>query len=116
MLIWSATESCVTIMCSSIPVLRPLYVRIRHGKDGKDSSTGDTSYKLPMYANGHRKYGMLSKTGNEHSGNEPDVTYQQTVSKYGGGNNSDENILRGAAGIERTDEVVVSYEPRDGKL
>ena len=39
MLIWSATESTATIMCSSIPVLRPLYVRFRYGSKG-DSSTG----------------------------------------------------------------------------
>ncbi|KAF9765171.1 hypothetical protein IL306_002592 [Fusarium sp. DS 682] len=47
MLIWSATESTVTIMCSSIPVLRPLYVRFRYGSQG-DSSGAGSSYKLPI--------------------------------------------------------------------
>lgn len=112
MLIWSATESCVTIMCSSIPVLRPLYVRIRYGTEGKDSSAGNTSYKLPMYGSG-RKHGSISKSGLEHSIIESgDKPYpQQTVVRYNTNNMSDENILQGAAGIERTDEYLVSYEP-----
>ncbi|KAF5660720.1 integral membrane protein pth11 [Fusarium denticulatum] len=57
MLTWSATESTVTIMCSSIPVLRPLYVRFRYGSQG-DSSGAASSYKLPMYGNhSGRRYG-----------------------------------------------------------
>ncbi|KAB5533538.1 hypothetical protein GE09DRAFT_1291621 [Coniochaeta sp. 2T2.1] len=53
MLIWSATESTVTIMCSSIPVLRPLYVQIRYGSKNDSSSAGEDSspYRLPMYGN-----------------------------------------------------------------
>lgn len=111
MLIWSATESCVTIMCSSIPVLRPLYLRIRYGPEGKDSSPGNTSYKLPMYGSGS-KHGSLSKSGLEHSVIEPSGKSfpQDTVVRYNTNNTSDENILEGAAGIERTDEFSVSYE------
>ncbi|SPJ78255.1 uncharacterized protein FTOL_06644 [Fusarium torulosum] len=48
MLLWFATESTVTIMCSSIPVLRPLYVRFRYGI--QDESSRDNSYKLPCTA------------------------------------------------------------------
>lgn len=116
MLIWSATESLVTIMCSSIPVLRPLYVRVRYGKDGKDSSTGnsgDTPYKLPMYGSGARKYGKMSISGIGDSIIEPKSS---TMVKYGTRNTSDENILQGAAGIERTDEISVSYERFDSKV
>ncbi|KAJ5217830.1 uncharacterized protein N7469_011455 [Penicillium citrinum] len=116
MLIWSATESLVTIMCSSIPVLRPLYVRVRYGKDGKDSSTGnsgDTPYKLPMYGSGARKYGRMSISGIGDSIIEPKSS---TMVKYGTRNTSDENILQGAAGIERTDEISVSYERFDSKV
>ena len=110
MLIWSATESCVTIMCSSIPVLRPLYVRIKYGKDGKSSSSsGNTSYKMPMYGN-NRKWGKFGKSDLESSVEPDDISYQTTVMKHGPRNSSDENILRGAAGIERTDEISVSYE------
>ena len=99
-------------MCSSIPVLRPLYVRIRYGREGKDSSAGNTAYKLPMYGSG-RKHSSLSKSGLEHSITEStDKPYpQQKVVRYDTNNTSDENILQGAAGIERTDEYTVSYEP-----
>ncbi|CAI7629589.1 unnamed protein product [Penicillium bialowiezense] len=110
MLIWSATESCVTIMCSSIPVLRPLYVRVKYGKDGKSSSSsGNTSYKMPMYGS-NRKWGKFNRSDLESSGEPDDISYQTTVMKHGPRNSSDENILRGAAGIERTDEISVSYE------
>ncbi|CAI7624748.1 unnamed protein product [Penicillium glandicola] len=109
MLIWSATESCVTIMCSSIPVLRPLYIRVKYGKDGNSSSSGNTSYKLPMYGSG-RKWGKFSKSGLESSTDERGPTFHTTVMKNSAENASNENILRGAAGIERTDEISVSYE------
>jgi hypothetical protein len=36
---------------------------------------------------------------------------RKTVVRYNPNNTSDENILQGAAGIERTDEYTVSYEP-----
>ncbi|OQE38459.1 hypothetical protein PENCOP_c008G06352 [Penicillium coprophilum] len=109
MLIWSATESCVTIMCSSIPVLRPLYIRVKYGKNGKSSSSGNTSYKLPIYGNGRRR-GTFSKSGLESSVDERSSTYHTTVMKNSAENASDEHILRGAAGIERTDEISISYE------
>jgi hypothetical protein len=36
--------------------------------------------------------------------------------KNSSGNTSDENILRGAAGIERTDEISVRYEQYGRKV
>lgn len=65
-----------------------------------------------MYGSG-RKHGSISKSGLEHSIIESgDKPYpQQTVVRYNTNNMSDENILQGAAGIERTDEYLVSYEP-----
>lgn len=116
MLIWSATESCVTIMCSSIPVLRPLYVRIKYGKDGKSSSSsGNTSYRMPMYGS-NRKWGKFSKSDLESSVGPGEISYQTTVMKHGRRNSSDENILDSAAGIERTDEISVSYEQYGRKI
>lgn len=112
MLIWSATESCVTIMCSSIPILRPLYVQVRYGKDGKSGGSSDNpSYKLPLYAS-NRKYGILSKQGRGLSGlDTSDISYARTVVNPERSNKSDEDILvHDAAGIERTDEISVSYE------
>lgn len=126
MLIWSATESTSTIMCSSIPVLRPLYTRLRYGKDGKGSSgagsSGNTSYKLPLYARHNPKYGGYSKSGFKESeietglettndsgpGTGTDTMCQRTGTRRG--SSSHEDILRGAADIERTDEVSVTYE------
>ena len=120
MLIWSATESTVTIMCSSIPALRPLYVRCRYGSKGDSSSGGQnsSSYKLPMYGNhGARAYEL---------GSQPDVgagakvhPSHRTVITFNADNASDESILRdtiirsdnGApinGRIRRTDEVEVS--------
>ncbi|KAL3463752.1 hypothetical protein BJX64DRAFT_116153 [Aspergillus heterothallicus] len=122
MLIWSATESCATIMCSSIPVLRPLYTRVKYGSKG--SSSGNSSYKLPMYAKQGRAYGKFSSTGRsgrKHSEigitidddpahlNLQKTTVAHTVNNNGS-NGSNEDILRGAAGIERTDEIEVTYE------
>ncbi|KAF4440938.1 hypothetical protein F53441_12157 [Fusarium austroafricanum] len=92
MLIWSATESTVTIMCSSIPVLRPLYVRFRYGSKG-DSSGAASSYKLPMYGNhSGRKYGNGSMPGADPIGGPSN----RAVITYNAHNDSDESILRDA--------------------
>ncbi|KAJ5793472.1 hypothetical protein N7457_000071 [Penicillium paradoxum] len=116
MLIWSATESCVTIMCSSIPVLRPLYVRLRHGGDSQSSSTGNTPYKLPIYGSG-RQWDKFSNPGLESSADERcNTTCQTIVTKNSAGNTSDEDILQGAAVIERTDEISISYEQYGKKV
>lgn len=116
MLIWSATESTVTIMCSSIPVLRPLYVRVRYRSKG-DSSAGQnsSSYKLPMYGNqSNKKYGLGSAAGTEATAG----ASHQTVITYNADNASDESILRDtkvqnvsgvSGGIRRTDQVEISY-------
>lgn len=118
MLIWSATESCVTIMCSTIPVLRPLYSRIKYGKDGKSSTSGNSSYKLPMYLNRSKNNGGTSKSRFDTSIINPNRSSRQaTAMPYSTTNTSNENILHGAADIEieRTDEFVVTYERFDKK-
>ncbi|KAL4788958.1 hypothetical protein BDV19DRAFT_397674 [Aspergillus venezuelensis] len=120
MLIWSATESCATIMCSSIPVLRPLYARLRYGKGGTGSSSGNSSYELPLYAR-TRHYGKVTKEGLGLSHlSAIDLSYPKATVSHGtsnhGDNTSNEDILRGAAGIERTDEISVSYEQFARKL
>ncbi|KAL4892381.1 hypothetical protein BDV59DRAFT_208695 [Aspergillus ambiguus] len=109
MLLWSSTESTVTIMCSSIAVLRPLYVRVRYGTDGKNSS-GKDSYKMPMYDSG-RKFDKHTFSGLEDSVIEPNtVSEPKPPMNYHTSNKSDDSIIRGAAGIARTDEISVSYE------
>ena len=118
MLIWSATESTVTVMCSSIPVLRPLYVRVRYGSKNGSSAGQDNSYNLPMYGNNSaKKYGVGSAAGIG-GRNEPGTSHQ-TVITFNADNASDESILRdtkvqgakaAGAGIRRTDQIDVSYE------
>ncbi|KAL2832760.1 hypothetical protein BJY01DRAFT_253735 [Aspergillus pseudoustus] len=134
MLIWSATESCATVMCSTIPVLRPLYTRVRYGSKGGGSSSGgasgNSSYKLPMYGGrGRRAYGKNkfhddSELGgttfddSAYHSQKTVISHTHTVNEKNKSNlsrprpnGSDEDILRGAAGIERTDEIEVTYEP-----
>ncbi|KAJ5956626.1 hypothetical protein N7501_010905 [Penicillium viridicatum] len=104
MLIWSATESLVTIMGSTIPVLRPFYIYVKYGPDAT-SSSGETSYRLPLYGSGRDRF---SKSGLESTVDERGTTQHPVMNNNP--NASNENILRGAAGIERTEEVSVSYE------
>ncbi|RYO81191.1 hypothetical protein DL764_009795 [Monosporascus ibericus] len=109
MLVWSATESLVTIMCSSIPVLRPLYVRFKYGSKG-DSSNNSRSHNLNQY--GNQNYALGSTRGiGQQSGT------SRTVVTFNGDNASEEAILRDmndqnndTGGIKRTDEISVSYE------
>lgn len=51
MLIYSGTENFVTIMCASIPVLRPLYMKIRNRSQSEstDASTSHGSYKMKRF-------------------------------------------------------------------
>lgn len=119
MLIWSATENTVTIMCSSIPVLRPLYVRLRYGSKGDSTNPSgqiNSSYKLPMYGNhsggGPRKFALGSSAGEDDyddlkttatttaAGAGAEVPHNsnaknnRTVITYNANNASDESILR----------------------
>lgn len=51
MLIYSGTENFVSALCASIPVLRPLYTKIRHGYGSNDGSFPNNSYHLSVYNN-----------------------------------------------------------------
>ncbi|KAL4874089.1 hypothetical protein BDV12DRAFT_181942 [Aspergillus spectabilis] len=92
---------CATIMCSSIHVLRPHFTHLRYGKNGKGSSSGNSSYRLAMY-------GQPSKIGTT------DTSYQKTVITHAINNASNEDILQGAVSIERPDEILVTYERSQG--
>lgn len=109
MLIWSSTENVVTLMCASIPVLRPLYARIKYGSKG-DSYSNSRSYPMPHY--GSKKYALGSNPGDGDRGG-----HHTAAVSFNGANASDEEILRGtrmqqdqAAGIKRTDEIQISFE------
>ncbi|RYP18470.1 hypothetical protein DL765_003924 [Monosporascus sp. GIB2] len=109
MLLWSATESLVMLMCSSIPVLRPLYVRFKYGSKGERSSNS-RSYSLNRYSHRTDALGPSSGIGQQSGTN-------RTVVTFNGDNASEEAILRdtgdqnkAAGGIKRTDEISISYE------
>jgi hypothetical protein len=90
MLLWSSTEVCLTIVCACIPVLRPLYVRVRYGSQG--SSGAKNSYPLKDYSDSKKSRGM----GGTHPRSKvymgPDGSILQTTVK--GDNASEETILR----------------------
>ncbi|KAI0004696.1 hypothetical protein F4779DRAFT_599511 [Xylariaceae sp. FL0662B] len=119
MLIWSDTEGLVTIMCSSIPVLRPLYVQFRYGTQG-GSSLDNRSYPLGSRNRSEGARGQNQGDNNIFSGAGKD-NFHSEVGAHAN-NSSEESILRdtreqnGAGkfgGIQRTDEVSVSYTPND---
>ena len=116
MLIWSATESLMTIMCSSIPVLRPLYVKIKYGSKG-DSNGNGASYNLSKFGD-RQRYAPGSVADVEQKGvsHHAVITYNPNSTN---GNDSDENILlaqgthnmnHSPGTIKRTDEVTVNFE------
>lgn len=92
MLLWSSSEVCMTIVCACIPVLRPLYVRVKYGSRG-DSSNKD-SYHLKEYSKSKSSRGDNSQPGNKiYVG--PGESVLQTTVRLGSDNASEESILRG---------------------
>ncbi|KAI5927226.1 hypothetical protein F4810DRAFT_649833 [Camillea tinctor] len=124
LLIWSATEGLVTIMCSSIPVLRPLYVRVKYGSKG-DSSSNSRGYPLPEYGpnSKHNTNNGLKNPSNSHNNVYigPGKSNYRSEVDAAPGNSSEESILRGIrvdpskpmGGIQKTHEISVSYSTGD---
>jgi hypothetical protein len=131
MLLWSTTEILVTIICACVPVLRPLYVKIRRGGSRSESSNGP-SFPLHGYA-ASRKFlgtfggggGTAKKSGASASSDKsrvylgPGGSALQTTAKMGSEHASEESILREqrgpvvgldgkGGGIMRTDEFVMT--------
>ncbi|CAI6334873.1 unnamed protein product [Periconia digitata] len=126
MLLWSSTEVLATIVCACIPVLRPLYVKIKYGSRGESSS--GHSYPLNSYGKPGDTGGMASG-GYSHDKSKnkskvymgPGGSLLEATVKMG----SEESILReqklasphsphhisrdieSMGGIKRTDEVVI---------
>ena len=117
MVLWFSTELLVTIPCVSIPVLRPLYLRIIHGSN-VGGSNQSRSYQLPEYAGKNqqakdRSRGERNSTIYLGAGGS---VFKATVNHSQSANTSEESILRhvhkqgnGVGQIKRTDEVSVSY-------
>lgn len=92
MLIWSSSEVCLTIVCACIPVLRPLYVRIRYGSRG--DSSGKNSYPLKDYSTSKRSGGL----GDSHKETKiymgPGASVLQTTVRMGSDTASEESLVR----------------------
>lgn len=50
MLLWSTTEILVTIVCACIPVLRPLYVKIKRGIVRTASNSDEHRPSIPLHS------------------------------------------------------------------
>ena len=97
LIIWSAVEMCVTMICIGIPILRPLYRRIRYGSP---SSTSEGSYQRQGEDSSLGPYelgGMTRTPGKSRpSAHESKLGIRtQTITdiQTSNGNNSDEHIL-----------------------
>ena len=122
MLLWSTTEILVTIVCACVPVLRPLYVKIRRGGSRSESSNGPGvplhGYPRAGRGKGASVYGDVREevrrgvyVGSGTSGMRKQV-------KMGSEHASEESILGeqrgpvqgefGGNGILRTDEIVMT--------
>jgi hypothetical protein len=120
MLIWSSSEVCLTIVCACIPILRPLYVRLKYGSRG--DSSGKNSYPLNDYSKSKdsRRYVENPSSSNKiYMG--PGGSILQTTIRMGSDTASEETILHGTnnhtwdseTGIKRTRDVVVTVETKD---
>lgn len=91
MLLWSSSEVCMTIVCACIPVLRPLYVRVKYGSRGESSNKD--SYHLKEYSKSKTSRGGNSSHANKiYMG--PGESVLQTTVRMGSDTASEETILR----------------------
>jgi hypothetical protein len=92
MLLWSSTEVFLTIVCACVPVLRPLYVRIKYGSHG--DSSGQKSYPLKDYSKSKSSHGMDGSKKSEKIYMGPGESVLQTTVRMGSDTASEETILR----------------------
>lgn len=145
MLIWSSVEVMVTVLCSSIPVLRAFYVQVfRGGKEssyrnhasntygsngvrGLGNSKGYALDDLSSHARANRSAGAggMRAGGGGGGAYAGDDMFKTNIEGTGGfqTNSSEESILGGQGGhpaagmrgITRTDHIVVSYGTKDSR-
>lgn len=120
MLIWSATESLITIICSTIPILRPLYLQIRYRTQNVNSDTPDEKdpYDLPTPPS--RSPGLHSISASIDLTQEIDrrCTTTTITSAHPVGSKGDESVIRSvwnkdwtdSSSIKITEEISVSYD------
>jgi hypothetical protein len=110
MLLWSSSEVCLTVVCACIPILRPLYVRIKYGSRG--DSSAKNSYPLDEYS----KRGPSGNLSQNKIYMGPGGSILQTTVRMGSDTASEDTILHGVnnntwdsdAGIKRTRDITVT--------
>lgn len=139
LIIWSSTEACITIICACIPVLRPLWSKIfgkplrstkvwtsfqtwTDGNRGTKSNSNSKSGSGGLRSNSSRPTHWGAPRGSkgqpsvsqesiiEHATLDDDGQYQ--LSPIAHGCPSPTGYNGPAAGIQRVDEVILSYEAR----
>jgi hypothetical protein len=129
MLLWSTTEILVTIICACVPVLRPLYVKLRRGGSRSESSNENGFPMNAAYRASKKISGTFARAaGPAKAGggaSDKDRIYLgagesvlQTTVKMGSERPSEESMvgeqrgpLFGGGGILRTDEIVQTSSP-----
>lgn len=106
MLLWSSTEVFLTIVCACVPVLRPLYVRIKYGSRG--DSSGQNSYPLKEYSKSKSSRGMDGSRKSDKIYMGPGESVLQTTVRMGSDTASEETILRESHGNNGW-----NHEPKD---
>jgi len=106
MLLWSSTEVFLTIVCACVPVLRPLYVRIKYGSRG--DSSGQNSYPLKEYSKSKSSRGMDGSRKSDKIYMGPGESVLQTTVRMGSDTASEETILRETHGNNTW-----NHEPKD---
>lgn len=88
MLIYSGTENFVSVICASIPVLRPLWIKAR-GYESSDDGSGKRSYQMSRFGSHDAEAALERKshghmatrifTGGRHEGSNVDTGSQETI-------------------------------------
>ncbi|KAF7914011.1 uncharacterized protein EAF01_000417 [Botrytis porri] len=124
LILWGSSELLVAILCACIPILRPLYKRLRGQTKSSDEGSGPYPKKSGGKLGGG--YALSSLRRDEFSANERsraggksshNTQVNSQRSAPGMDNGSEESILREAwrFGIKETVEVDVSYG-REGEV
>lgn len=109
LMVWSAAELCLTLLCIAIPVLRPLYQVIR----GRGSSAAGYYPSSSRDQKSSQNFPMNNVRSKNKVYPGRDVMPTETsVHRSRGDNDSDESILGPEyrqKGIQTTTQVTVSY-------
>ncbi|KAL4722198.1 hypothetical protein ACLX1H_010975 [Fusarium chlamydosporum] len=96
LIIWSAAEMAVTLVCIGIPILRPLWRRAIHGSDLSSEryyQKQDDRNDAQTYKMGNMPHGNGDSHGFPESPPKLGIRGPSTITRIAGDNKSDESIL-----------------------